>query len=102
MGGDQHPSPNSQGEEFMPNRRQFVGAAASAGLLAQAGTAFGAAAPRYDLIIKGGRVIDTSTRIDGVRDVAILNGRIAAVEANIAADAAQTIDARNRIVMAGM
>ena len=86
----------------MINRREFV-CTAGALVFAQAATnAFGAAAPRYDLIIKGGRVIDTLERIDGIRDVAIANGRIAAVEANIAADAAQTIDARGKIVTAGM
>ena len=86
----------------MIDRREFVCAAGTV-VLAQAATnAFGAAAPRYDLIIKGGRVIDTTQRIDGIRDVAIANGRIAAVEANIAADAAQTLDARGKIVTAGM
>jgi hypothetical protein len=48
------------------------------------------------------RNVDTTQRIDGIRDVAIANGRIAAVEANIAADAAQTLDARGKIVTAGM
>jgi dihydroorotase len=86
----------------MLNRRQFVGTAASAALLASTGMAFGANAMRYDLIVKGGRVIDPSMRIDGIRDVAVLNGRIAAVEANIAADAAETIDARGKIVTAGL
>jgi adenine deaminase len=48
----------------------------------------------YDLIIKGGHVIDPSLRINEVRDVAISGGRIAAVEANISGDATETIDAR--------
>jgi len=86
----------------MLNRRQFLGTAASAAIIARAPGAFGAHAARYDLIVKGGRVIDTSMRIDGIRDVAIAGGRIAAVEANIAADAAETIDARGKIVTAGM
>jgi len=46
------------------------------------------------LIVKGGRVIDPSVRLDGIRDVAISGGRIVAVEPNIGADAADTIDAR--------
>jgi dihydroorotase len=41
------------------------------------------AAQDYDLLLKGGHVIDGKNRIDGVRDVAIRSGRIAAVEANI-------------------
>ncbi len=87
----------------MMNRRQFVSTvAASAIMLGRAPRAFAAAATRYDLIVKGGRVIDPSTRIDGIRDVAIVNGRIAAVEANIANDAAETIDARGKIVTAGL
>jgi dihydroorotase len=86
----------------MLNRRQFVCAAAGAAIMARATNSFGAQAARYDLIIKGGRVIDASMRIDGIRDVAIANGRIAAVEANIAAGAAETIDARGKIVTAGM
>jgi dihydroorotase len=86
----------------MINRRQLVCAAGSLVLTQAATKAFGAAAPRYDLIIKGGRVIDPSQRIDGIRDVAVLNGRIAAVETTIAADAAQTLDARGKIVTAGL
>jgi dihydroorotase len=85
----------------MMNRRQFV-SAASALVFAHASRNAFAAAARYDLIIKGGRVIDNTTRIDGIRDVAILNGRIAAVEPNIAADAAEMIDARGKIVTAGL
>ncbi len=86
----------------MLNRRHFVGAAASAAIVAGAPRAFAAQAQRYDLVIKGGRVIDTTMRIDGVRDIAIANGRIAAVEASIADAAAETIDARGKIVIAGM
>src|SRR6202040_1936825 len=59
-------------------------------------------AATYDLIIKGGRVIDPSMGLDAVRDVAIAGGKVAAVEANIAADAAETIDARGKIVTAGL
>jgi len=58
-------------------------------------------AATYDLIVKGGRVIDPSLRINAIRDVAIAGGRIAAVEANIAADAAETIDARGKLVVPG-
>jgi dihydroorotase len=85
----------------MMNRRQFVTAAAGATIFAR-GTNVFAAQGGYDLIIKGGRVIDPSVRLDAVRDVAISGGRIAAVEANITASAAQTIDARGKIVSAGL
>jgi dihydroorotase len=60
-------------------------------------------AARYDLLIKGGRVIDPSRRLDAVRDVAIAGGRIAAVESNLAAaDAASTIDASGKLVVPGL
>ena len=68
----------------MMNRRQFVGSTAAAALLAGMPNAFAAT---YDLVIKGGRVIDPSLGIDATRDVAIIGGRIAAVAANIAEDA---------------
>ena len=84
----------------MMNRRQFV-CAGGAGvvLLARVPTAHAAA---YDLVIKGGRVIDPSAGLDAVRDVAIAGGRIVAVEADIAAEAAETIDARGKVVTAGL
>ena len=61
-----------------------------------------AAAGRYDLVIKGGRVIDPASRLDAVRDVAIARGRIAAVSANIPADGADVIDASGRLVVPGL
>ena len=79
----------------MLSRRQFLAAAAaSAAMVARVPRAFAAQAGRYDLIIRGGRVIDSSVRLDAIRDVAISEGRIAAIEADIAADAADSIDAR--------
>src|SRR5216683_3295693 len=84
----------------MMDRRQFICAgAAGAALLANVPEAYAAT---YDLVIKGGRVIDPSVGLDAERDVAIMRGRIAAVEANIAADAAETIDARGKIVAPGL
>ena len=83
------------------NRRQFVYAAA-VGSVAFSRVANLGAAEQYDIIVKGGRVIDPSLRLDAVRDVAIRGGRIAAVEANIAGDAATTVDARGKIVVPGL
>ncbi len=37
--------------------------------------------PRYDLLLKGGRVIDAANRYDGVADVGIVDGKIARVGA---------------------
>jgi len=82
------------------NRRQFVcAAAAGAALFARVPNVLGAT---YDLIIKGGRVIDPSVGLDAVRDVAIAAGKVAAVAANIAVDATETIDARGKIVAPGL
>jgi dihydroorotase len=86
----------------MLNRRQFVYAAAAGAAAFARATDLLAAATKYDLIIKGGRVIDPSLRVDAIRDVAIAAGRIAAVEANIMADAAETIDARGKLVVPGL
>ncbi len=85
----------------MLNRRQFLSAAAGAGaaMFARGPRAFAAS---YDLIIKGGRVIDPSVRLDATRDVAISGGRIVAVEATIAGDAADTLDARGKLVVPGL
>jgi dihydroorotase len=82
----------------MMNRRQMV-CATGAALFASIPRAFAAS---YDLIIKGGRVIDPSIGLDAVRDVGILRGRIAAVEASIGAAAAETLDARGKIVVPGL
>src|SRR5712692_4226992 len=84
----------------MMNRRQLVctGAAAAA-LFARVPKALAAT---YDLMIKGGRVVDPSVGLDAVRDVAIAGGKIAAVEGNIAGDASETIDARGKIVAPGL
>ena len=90
----------------MFTRRQFLAtAAATAATFAHASRAFAAQRTKYDLIIRGGRVIDPSVRLDAVRDVAISGGRIAAVEANIAADAteaAEIIEARGKLVVPGL
>ena len=83
----------------MMSRRQFVYTAASAAMFARASRPLAAT---YDVIVKGGRVIDPSLRIDAIRDVAITGGRIAAVEANIGADAVDMIDARGRLVVPGL
>jgi dihydroorotase len=88
------------GDTTMMNRRQFVcAAAAGPALLARVPNALAAT---YDLVIKGGRVIDPSVGIDGTRDVAIAGGKIAAVEVRVAGDAAETIDARGKIVTPGL
>src|SRR5438445_11986886 len=83
----------------MLNRRQFLSAAAAgAAMLARVPRAFAA---RYDLIIRGGRVVDPSVRLDAIRDVAISGGRIVAIEATVAGEATVTIDACGKLVALG-
>jgi dihydroorotase len=81
------------------NRREFVCAAASAALVAGRLAAQGA---RFDLVLRGGRVIDPSLRLDAVRDVGIAAGRIAAVEPALDAPAAAALDARGKLVVPGL
>ena len=81
----------------MLTRRRFL--ASAAGAIAPQ---LGAAAARYDLVVKGGRVIDPASRVDRVADIGIEGGRIRAIESSIAAsDAAEVLDARGRIVAPG-
>src|SRR5882724_956341 len=66
-----------------------------------AAAAFGQA--DYDLLLKGGQVIDGRNNLNAVRDVAIKDGKIAAVAANIAVSrAAKTIDASGLYVTPGL
>jgi dihydroorotase len=84
----------------MVTRRRFLrAAAAGAAVLSRIPSVLAAT---YDLIVRGGRVIDPSLGIDAVRDVAVAGGRIVAVEENIKADAAETIDARGKLVVPGL
>ena len=83
------------------NRRQFICTTTGAAALVRLPDVLAAAA-KYDLIVKGGRVIDPSRKLDGIRDVAIANGRIAAVAAHIPAGGAETIDASGKLVVPGL
>jgi dihydroorotase len=85
----------------MMNRREFVGVAAGTAIFTRFSGAFPSTAS-FDLIVRGGRVIDPSLRLDAVRDIAIAGGRIAAVEPDLKAEAADTIDARGKIVVPGL
>jgi dihydroorotase len=58
---------------------------------------------QYDLILKGGHVIDPKNGVDAVRDVAILGGKIAAVGASLPASAARkSIDVSGLYVTPGL
>jgi dihydroorotase len=58
---------------------------------------------RYDLLIRGGRVVDPLQDLDAVRDVAIAGGKIAQVESNIPpTQAREVINADGKIVTPGL
>jgi dihydroorotase len=59
--------------------------------------------PEYDFLIRGGHVIDPRSGISALRDVAIKDGRIAAVASNIpAASALKAVDASGLYVTPGL
>ncbi|MBN9587938.1 MAG: dihydroorotase [Alphaproteobacteria bacterium 64-11] len=81
------------------NRRYFLGAATSA--IAVSARAQGQ--PRFDLLLKNGHVIDAGNAVDGVMDVAIKDGRIAAVEAGLPSSGAiKSIDVKGLYVTPGL
>jgi dihydroorotase len=74
----------------------------SAFLALMAGTA-NAQSPAYDLLLRGGHVIDPKNHIDGTMDVAIKDGHIAKVAPNLKpADAIKTIEVRGLVVTPGL
>src|SRR6202789_4658176 len=90
------------------SRRHFlaltgsVAAATLSGSAAPAGAAMGPA-DKFDLVIKGGDVLDPSQSLRGKRDIGIRWGVIEAVEPEIpAARASKTIDAAGKLVTPGL
>ena len=70
---------------------------AAAGALVQAQT------PEFDLLIKGGHVIDPKNGVNAVMDVAVTGSKIAQVAANIAPARARTVaDASGLYVTPGL
>jgi dihydroorotase len=80
--------------------RLFQAAASSLVVAAMIHTS---AQQRYDLLLKGGHLIDARNNISAVRDVAIAGGRVAAVAATInPADALKVVDASGLYVTPGL
>jgi len=72
-------------------------------LLLVAALAGGAQTPKYDVLLRGGSLIDPRNNISAARDVAIAAGKIAAVAPRIEpADASKTIDASGLHVVPGL
>jgi dihydroorotase len=60
---------------------------------------------KYDLLVKGGHVLDPGQGLDGRMDIAVSGGKIAAIQAEIAAsEAAKVVEVRgaNRYVVPGL
>jgi dihydroorotase len=58
---------------------------------------------QYDLLIKGGHVVDPAGRLDGVRDVAVAGGKVALVAPSITASKAKkVVDAAGLYVTPGL
>jgi len=86
----------------MLTRRAFLHATTATGVAALTGSGNSLAA-QYDLVIRGGRVIDPARRLDSVMDVAIAGGKIADVlPAGSASDAVSTFDATGKLVVPGL
>ena len=58
--------------------------------------------PVFDTIVKGGRLIDPKNGIDGVRDIGIRKGRVAAVAPQLDGGKAKVIDAAGLLVTPGL
>src|ERR1700730_18169774 len=84
-------------------RRHSVKLVAALALLFVNGPKASAQAPRFDLLLKGGHVIDPANHVDSVMDVAVSGGKIAAVEKSIpAADAGKVVDLTGLYVTQGL
>jgi len=95
-----------EGDMSVLSRRDFLTSTASAALAAASGApAFAAMGPddKFDLVIKGGDVLDPSQSLRGKRDIGIRFGLIEAVENDIpAARANRVLDASGKLVTPGL
>src|SRR5215831_16306793 len=88
------------------SRRRFVaGSFALAGSVLVGRAVQAAMGPndKFDLVIKGGEVLDPSQKLRGVRDVGIRFGVVEAIEPSIPAERAlRVLDAAGRLVTPGL
>jgi dihydroorotase len=81
---------------------RFAAAATMAALPAAVRAAMGPN-DKFDLVIKGGQVLDPAQRLNAVRDVGLRSGLVEAVEANIPVERAQrVINAAGKLVVPGL
>jgi len=88
------------------SRRDFLGTAGSFALATASATSASAAMgpnDKFDLVIKGGDVLDPSQSLRGKRDIGIRYGMVEAIEAEIpAARAERLLDASGKLVTPGL
>src|SRR6201986_4033125 len=87
------------------SRRDFLALSTSAAAATIAGPAGAAMGPndKYDLVIRGGEVLDPSQSLRAKRDIGIRWGGVAAVQKPIPAERAlKSIDASGKLVMPGL
>jgi len=56
----------------------------------------------YDLVLRGGRVIDPAQALDGIMDVAVKGARVAAIGKNLSGSAGESVDVRGKLVLPGL
>ncbi len=94
------PSSTCSPSPFGLTRRQWIGGAGAFAALAAAGRA---QQGQYDLLLRGGHLIDPKNGISAVRDVAVLDGKVAEVAEKIdPAKAFKTIDVGGLYVTPGL
>ena len=90
----------------MTSRRRFVaaaGALAASSLVARAVAAAMGPDDKFDLVIRGGEVLDPSQKLRGRRDIGIRFGVVEAVEPEIPAQRAnRVLDASGKLVTPGL
>jgi dihydroorotase len=94
-----HTSTSTSSSSSAATMRRLLAIALTVGL----DTAAPAAAQEFDLLLRGGHVIDPRNGLNAVRDVAIKDGRIAQVAAGIpSARALKTVDVSGLYVVPGL
>src|SRR5499426_1716651 len=90
----------------MHGRRRFIAGAGAAFAVGSMGAAVRAALAqdkKFDLVIKGGDLMDPAHKLHAKRDIGIRSGRITAIEGDIPAAAAlKVLDASGKIVLPGL
>ena len=99
------PKRDLQGTRMDAFRRQFLSRSACVAAAALSGPTYAAmgATDKFDLLIRGGNVLDPSQPSSGRRDVGIRHGLVESVAADIpAARAVRVIDATGKLVVPGL